>query len=252
MTADDVAAHAAATTCYICDKPFDDRKSDYKVRDHDHISGAYRGAAHNSCNLLKRRQRKIPVFIHNFRGYDSHLIVSALGIHKDHALKVIARTMEKYLQLEFSHHIVFKDSLQFLSCSLDRLTQNLLTSGRNNFVHLLNEFNGRSDADIGLLLRKGVYPYDYMDHADKFKETVLPPREAFFSRLTQEECSEENYKHAQKVWDTFGCKSVKDYHDMYLKCDVLQLADIFETFCTTAMGEYKLDPAHYVSAPHLS
>jgi hypothetical protein len=142
--------------------------------------------------------------------------------------------------------------LQFLSCKLDRLTQNLLSSGRSNFVHLLNEFKDRSDTDIDLLLRKGVYPYDYMDNADKFEETDLPPQEAFFSRLCQAPCSDEDYEHAKKVWTTFGCQKLKDYHDLYLKCDVLQLADIFETFRTTAMSEYKLDPAHYVSAPHLS
>ena len=158
MTADDQVAHAAATMCYICDEPFEvsEKKGEQKVRDHDHISGTYRGAAHSRCNLLKRRQRKIPVFIHNFRGYDSHLIIAALGRHKDQSLKVIAQTMEKYLQLEFSYNLVFKDSLQFLGCSLDLLTKNLLSSGRHNFKHMLNEFKQYSDAHIDLLLRKGV------------------------------------------------------------------------------------------------
>jgi hypothetical protein len=254
MTAIDHAAHAAARTCYICEKPFSNsnRRGDQKVRDHDHISGAYRGAAHSTCNLLKRRQRKIPVFFHNFRGYDSHLIISALGNHKDHELKVIAQTMEKYLQLQFSDHIVYKDSLQFLSCSLERLTANLLSSGRQCFVTMTNEFRGQSEANIDLLLRKGIYPYDYMDNDTKFVETQLPPRAEFFSRLRQSECSPEDYEHAQHVWKAFGCKTMKDYHDLYLKCDVLQLVDVFETFRSTALGEYHLDPAHYVSAPHLS
>ena len=166
-----------------------EKKGDQKVRDHDHISGAYRGAAHSKCNLLKRRQRKIPVFLHNFRGYDSHLIVAALGKLKGHDLKVIGQTTEKYLQLEFSNHLVFKDTLQFLSCSLERLTQNLLSSGRHHFVHMLKGFEGQSDENIDLLLRKGVYPYDYMDNEAKLGDKKLPPREAFFSRLRQAECT---------------------------------------------------------------
>ena len=140
MTADDQAAFASATVCYICDKQFGTTTSARKVRDHDHISGEYRGAAHCSCNLSKRRQRKIPVFFHNFRGFDSHLIVPALGNHKDRKLKVIAQTMEKYMQLQFGDHLVYKDSLQFMACSLERLAANLLKSGRNGFRHLLHEF----------------------------------------------------------------------------------------------------------------
>ena len=252
MTPHDKVAHAAATACYICEKPFGKTKGLQKVRDHDHVSGEYRGAAHSSCNLLKRRQRKIPIFFHNFRGYDSHLIVPALGKHKDQELRVIAQTMEKYLQLQFGDHLVYKDSLQFLSCSLERLTQNLLTSGRQFFTHLLHSFNQQSDANVDLLLRKGVYPYDYMSDAVKLQEKHLPPREAFFNRLRQAECSVEDHEHAKRVWTAFNCKTMQDYHDLYLKCDVLQLADVFEAFRTTAMGQYSLDPAHYVSAPHLS
>jgi hypothetical protein len=139
-----------------------------------------------------------------------------------------------------------------LSCELGRLTQNLLSSGRYNLIRLPGESKDSSDDDNDLILRKGVYSYDCMDNASKFDESVLPPREAFFSRLTQEECAEENYKHAQRVCDAVGCQPLKDCHDLYLKCDALLLADIFETFRTTAMSEYRLDPAHYVSAPHLS
>lgn len=82
------------------------------MRDDDRISGAYRGAQYNSCNLLKRRHRKIPVFLHKCGGYDSHLIVSALGNHKDRELKVIAQTMENHLKLKPSNHIVYKDTLR--------------------------------------------------------------------------------------------------------------------------------------------
>jgi hypothetical protein len=113
-------------------------------------------------------------------------------------------------------------------------------------------FEQYNDTKYEMLLRKGVYLYDYMDDEERFKEQKLPDREDFFSRLYQEECSDDNYDHALKVWNEFGCTNMLDYHNLYLKCDVLQLADVFETFRNTAMKEYKLDPAHYVSAPHLS
>ena len=104
MTAMDSVAFAAATRCYICDEPFDynsKEQGDSKVRDHDHISGDYRGAAHSSCNLKKCRQRRIPIFFHNLRGYDEHILIPALGKHKDYKLKIIGQTMEKYLMIAF-------------------------------------------------------------------------------------------------------------------------------------------------------
>ena len=241
-----------ATFCYVCGEAFGDDRSLQKVRDHDHVSGEYRGAAHSKCNLKLRQQRKIPVFLHCFRGYDSHLIVPALGAFKEQRLHVIAQTMEKYLTMSFGRHLVFKDSFQFLSSSLASLTSNLLTSGKDAFKQMRKGFEQYDDAKYEMLLRKGVYPYDYMDDEERFKEQKLPDREDFFSRLYQEECSDDNYDHALKVWNEFGCTNMLDYHNLYLKCDVLQLADVFETFRNTAMKEYKLDPAHYVSAPHLS
>ena len=242
-----------STECYVCGKPFsDDRQGTKKVHDHDHVSGEYRGAAHSACNLKLRQQRKIPVFLHCFRGYDSHLIVPALGTFKDQRLHVIAQTMEKYLVMSFGKHLVFKDSFQFLSSSLASLTANLLSSGKDAFVQMRKGFEKYDDTKFDLLLRKGVYPYDYMDSEERFKETTLPKREDFFSRLYQQECSQKDHDHALNVWNEFKCESFLDYHNLYLKCDVLQLADVFESFRNTAMREYKLDPAHYVSAPHLS
>lgn len=260
MTHDDVVKHERATECYICKYPFaapnSERKAkaNVKVRDHDHITGAYRGAAHSHCNLQLRRTYKVPVIIHNFRGYDSHLLVRAMGLFKDRQIQVIGQTMEKYLTMSWGQHIVFKDSLQFLNCSLNGLVECLRKSGRGKFTHLLGEFKKTHDDDahIDLLLRKGVYPYDYMGSAERLQEKALPPRKAFTSLLRQDECSTEDYEHAQLVWKTFKCERFIDYHNLYLKCDVLLLADVFESFRATAMQNYGLDPAHYVSAPQLS
>ena len=247
FTRKDSDEYSAAVECYICKKRFSTIQD--KVRDHCHITGKYRGAAHNRCNLQLRKTYKIPVFFHNWRGYDSHLIVHKLPNYPNRKVTIIGQTMEKYLVLNWGEHLVFKDSLQFMNYSLEKLVANLLKSGRSNFKVLLSEYTG-SQAD--LLLRKGVYPYDYMDKWEKFEEQQLPSRESFFSRLRDEPCSLSDYQHAQNIWREFHCMNLGDYHDLYLKIDVLQLADVWQNYSQVCQTNYNLDPAHYVSAPNLS
>ena len=265
MTAEDCRNHALAKVCYVCEKPFDNSAlihsatadgprffNPKKVRDHDHATGKYRGAAHQTCNMRLRKTYKIPVIFHNFRGYDSHLLIAAFGKFKKRELGVIGQGIEKYLTVNWGDHVVFKDSLQFLGASLDSLTSCLMKSGRDKFCHLLNEFKAHPADKVDLLLKKGVYPYDYMNTWDKLNDTALPNIEAFASKLRGTDCDEADYARAQTVWTAFDCKRMADYHDLYLKTDVLQLADVFESFRCGSLVNYKLDPAHYVSAPHLS
>ena len=242
--------HAAATICYLCGGEFSNDINYQKVRDHDHLTGLYRGAAHSKCNLQLQKTYKIPVFFHNFRGYDSHLLVHSLPRHPERKINVIAQSMEKYLILGWGDHIVFKDSNQFLSPALERLAANLLKAGRENFVHLLHEFPVNENVD--LLLRKGVYPYDYMDAVMRFAEVEMPPIEAFHNKLKDEDISAADYAHAKNVWNKFNCANIGDYHDLYLKTDVMLLADVWDSFTKTCFEQYKLDPGHYVSAPHLT
>ena len=86
-----------------------------------------------------------------------------------------------------------------------------------------------------------MFPYDYFDRIDKLNETQLPPKEAFFSKLNNQGISDEDYEHAKKVWETFGMKTMRDYHDLYLKTDALQLADVFENFRDVCINNYSLD-----------
>jgi len=259
MTECDKRDFERATKCYICRKDFGSEedqnkfKSRRKVRDHDHITGAYRGPAHSSCNLRLRTTYKISIFLHNFRNYDSHLIVPAFKLLNATRLEIIGQNLEKYLTLTWDSNLVFKDSLQFLSGSLEQLVACLLKSGKQNFVQLRAAFATLTDEEgIEMLLRKGVYPYDYMGDEARLKETCLPARQHFFSRLTNKECSEEDYGRAQRVWAKFDCKTMQDYHDLYLKTDVLLLADVFESFRQATINTFGLDPAYYVSAPQLS
>ena len=139
----------------------------------------------------------------------------------------------------------FIDSFKFLQTSLANLVANLQPGDFHNTKEVFKE-------NVDLLTRKGVYPYDYVSSLKKLNETQLPPKEAFYSYLNDEHITDEDYQHALKVWATFGCKTIRDYHDLYLKSDVLLLADVFENFRKTCLKHYKLDPAHYYTSPGLA
>ena len=116
------------------------------------------------------------------------------------------------------------------------------------FYNIKQDFKHNTE----LVTKKGVYPYDYVKDLSILLETQLPPKEAFYSKLNDENISDEQYGHAKKVWDTFNCKTIRDYHDLYLKTDVLLLADVFEKFRKTCMEHYQLDPAHFFTSPGLA
>ena len=103
-----------------------------------------------------------------------------------------------------------------------------------------------------LLLRKGVYPYEYMDSWEKFNETSIPPKEAYYSKLNEEDISDADYAHVQNLWEVFKIKDIGDDHDLYVQNDTLLLADVFENFRDKCMEIYGLDPAHFLSAPRLA
>ena len=102
------------------------------------------------------------------------------------------------------------------------------------------------------LLRKGVYRYEYMDSWERFDETLLPDKEAFYSKLNEGGISNIDYVHAQKIREVFEIKNLGKYHDFYVQCDTLLLADVFENFRDKCVEIYELDPAHFLSAPGLA
>lgn len=103
-----------------------------------------------------------------------------------------------------------------------------------------------------LLIKKGVYPYEYMNSFEKFGERQLPTKENFFSTLSGEGIGEKEWEHGQEVWKAFDCQNLGDYHDVYMETDVALLADVFENFRQLCMKNYKLDPANYYTVPGLS
>ena len=102
-----------------------------------------------------------------------------------------------------------------------------------------------------LLLRKSVYPYDHMNEWERFKEIALPKREKLYNRLNIEDITEVDYVYAKKVYKDFENKNLGEYRDLYLKSNVLLLADVFENFRKTVLEIYELDPAKFISTPSL-
>ena len=259
-TNEDKKNFKAATVCHICKK---DLATD-KVRDHCHITGKFRGAAHTKCNLNYRVPNFIPVLFHNLSGYDSHLFIKKLNTNNGNNITCIPRTEENYVS--FSKMVVvdsyvdemtgkvnpvlkelrFLDTFNFMASSLDALSKNLSTDQCKNLNAM---YSGKK---FDLLRRKGVFPYEYMDSVDRLNEDRLPPKSAFYSRLNESNISDEDYIHAQEVWKEFGCESLRDYLKLYNESDVLILADVFESFRDMSMKNYKLDPAWCYTAPGLA
>ena len=134
-----------------------------------------------------------------------------------------------------------------MSSSLDSLTK-ILVSGGKKFLG----FEDYSELQYDLLTRKGAYLYEYINSWDRFNETQLPPIDAFYSNLNMSLISEDDYQHAQQVWKEFGTHNLGDYHDLYLRTDVVQLANVLEVFRDTCLRHYKLDPAHFYTSPGLA
>ena len=191
--------------CHICFKPFNGEN--LKVRDHCHYTGRYRGPAHMKCNLRYRIPPYISIVFHNLSGYNAHLFIKELASTTDghmgplggpglcRSMGVIAKNTEDYISfsikvevdkyidkngIERSKEIElrFINSFKFMSSSLDSLVNNLACGGDYHFFG----FEDYRENQYKLLIKKGIYPYEYMTDWDKFKEMKPPPKEAFYSK----------------------------------------------------------------------
>ena len=147
--------------------------------------------------------------------------------------------------------------MQFMNSSVEKLVKNL---SDNDFKYLTEEFGSKN---LELLKQKDAYPYEYMDSFKRFSEEKLPDKEYSYRSVKDGKTgdngekldghiSDEDYLTCKKIWNEFNMKYMSDYHDHYLKKDVLLLADIFEKFIDTCLKFYGLDPCHYFSSPGLS
>ena len=183
-----------------------------------------------------------PSVFYNLRDYDSHFIIRS--IREGEEVICIPNNMEKYISFPVTN-FRFINSYQFMTESLKKLVSNLqidafIPTKRHSPIE-----------KIGLLLRKGAYPYGYVDGPECFEQNKLPPMESFFNRLTDQPIIED-YKHVEMVLTEFEMKNLGEYHDLYLKTDVLLLTDVSEKFWIVCLDYYKLDPAHYYTSPGLA
>lgn len=219
------------------------------VRDHCHYgTGSIRGLAHQSCNLNYRSTYFIPIIIHNFQNYDSHLILKYLPQKYARHVEIIPSNIEKFSMFTLNH-MKFLDSYLFLGSSLDKLTQNLLNS-EHDFPIFNSFFQDCPHKD--LLKRKGCFPYKYFDSTKKLCETQLPPKSAFYNDLTGKDISENDYEHAINVFQKFKCKTFSDYLELYQNVDTIMLAENFLVFRRTSLKYYSLDPVHYITSAQLT
>ena len=258
----DEIKHLEAKKCFLCNGAFNNKvEAKKKVADHCHFTGLYRGAAHMKCNIdFCFKKYHIPVFFHNLKNYDAHLIISNLEKlnTKKESISVIAQNSEKFITFSLNR-LEFKDSFSFLSSSLEKLVK--LTKYEDNKLrdnwqeHFKYSFKGKyikNEKDLFLLTEKGVYPYDYCNDFNKFNDTELPEKKHFYSRLSEEDISDADYERAKLIWKHFNIKNLGEYHDLDLETDVLLLTDVYENFRKQCLTDYELDPAHYYTLPNFA
>ena len=191
---------------------------------------------------------------HNLSGHDTHLFIKEEERRKEKYISFNVKINVKLVGVSKDATEVYRnvqlrliDSCRFMALSLGKLASNL----DDDQCKHLSEFY--KEEDVFMLMRcKGVYPFEYMDSWKKFEETSLPPKDVFYSRFNINRISDQDYKHAQQVWNriTPGHENItlEKYHDVYLATVVLLLAEVFQTFWDTRLKHCKLDPAHFYTA----
>ena len=244
FTEEDEEKHNLASSCYICGEGFvEDDKDKIKVRDLCHFSGEYREPAHNGCNRKLQEKRFIPIVFHNLKGYDSHIFIKAFHDLEEEP-HCIPQNSEKMITFSLfkrgSSELRFIDSYAFMQFPLADLVKNL-----KKFPIMSSQFEAQ---DVEILSRKGLFLYDWFDSFDKLYKTKYPPNKVFFSQLAGENIKDLDYEFGKTIYEKY-CKTFMDYQNLYLKTDVLLLADVFEEFRKICYEHFSLDPMNYFTSP---
>ena len=244
ITPEEEESFQQSTICWLCENSLDNTEGALctKVRDHDHLTGKYRGAAHNICNIncKQRSSSFVPIFFHNFSGYDCHLIFEELlteAYNQNYNPTIISKSLENYVSVQVGC-LRFLDSYRFLSSKLDKLVKSL-----DNFP--IMKLEGMSD---DLFKKKLSYPYEYLN-LDNFQEPLNLTKGDYWSTLTQSYPSDDDIKRTQELIDKNNIKNGQELTMLYLKMNVLQLADVFENFVESSTRECKINPLYSYSLP---
>ena len=208
------------------------------------------GYAHNECNLQYKFKKDnvhndylINIFAHNSQNFDQSFLIRALqNLDNRIPFSCLPRNSNKIISIQIGPFI-FKDSYLFLDKSLYYLTRTINDEDR---ISLKQEFGKEN---YKLLTKMGIYPYDYFDSKTKYDELQLPKKEKFFNKLNNKNISNEDYKHAIKVFETFKCENLMEYSILYLNTDICHLSDVFQKFSDFAYKTYNLDPRHSYTLP---
>ena len=237
--------------CILCNKNIPYNPKNYKVRDHCHLTGKYLGPAHQCCNLksnqLFRGNIKIPLFFHN-ANYDIKCFINAFRTlnPSDYIKKIsgVPCNMEIYKSLNIDN-ICIMDSYAHLTSFLSSKIKNLPEDRKTTLRKITND-----DEKFKLINEKGFYPYEFVDCIDKLDTPIhLIKREHFNSKLMLSKLSDADWKHIQNVIEKLDIKTLREWHDLYLKIDVYGLVDVFEYYRNLSMDNYGLDPAHFLGLP---
>ena len=242
MTKEDIEDFENNDICRFCEKEI---VSD-KVRDHCHLTGKYRGPAHNICNINVNQKDSnfIPFAFHNFSNYDCHMFFKKLvDLKKDKVkFKIIPKTNEEYITVKYGC-IRFIDSYRFLSESLDKLVKNL---NEDDFEILKKEFPDKWQ----YLNKKLAYPYQYFNSIDDYKKPVNNlKKEDFFSKLKNDYPDDDEIERTKEIIKLFNIKNGEQLTKLYCKSDVILLADVMEKFVKVSFEEYGINPLYCVSLP---
>ena len=251
MSKQDERQFKKSTHCHICDALL----LEDSVRDHDHISGKFLGAAHSFCNLQRSVRKTIPMFAHNLTGYDSHFLIQEIGnIPEVKLFNALPYNQERFRTLEINSFRL-KDSLSFLNASLNELMNNLLKNKRHKFpiMDQLGLYGENEVEKKSLILQKGIYPYEFVTSIRKLRRTLkIPAKKHFYSALTNSNVSDADYLHSKKVFKAFKCQNLLDYTELYCTTDVGILAEVVTQFRKTILHNFNLDPCHYISTPQMA
>ena len=178
----------------------------------------------------------------------SNLVNNSSGIY----YKECKKCMERKKIRSNCEFVEFKnDRLNYKCKECKKSYAKLINESIKNFPALYKFCNVDLDKFF-LLLKKGISRYEYMDSWEKFNKNTIPPKEVFYSELNLDGISDRDYEHVKKVWETFKIKNLGEYHDSYVQCDTLLLADVIENFGDKRIEIYELDPAHVLSVPRLA
>ncbi|XP_044019508.1 uncharacterized protein LOC122859890 [Aphidius gifuensis] len=258
LTREQIMDFQTAQICHICEKEF--LPTDIRHHDHCHYRGHYRGAAHPGCNVNYTDSHTLPVVFHNLSGYDSHFFLKSLAKMFEGSIRILPINKEKYISFtkevkypcsnERGNRLVnlrFIDSYRFMATSLDKLASNLSDDDKKITKQYCEDFE-----KFQLLKRKEIFPYEYINSWRRLEDIKLPSINEFYSRLSKSIISHDDYQHAETVWNKFEIKTLGDYSDLYLRTDVLLLADIFQNFRKNCLSSYNLDPLYCYTIPGFS